>query len=104
MSWRHGNTLTEAQLLDAVALGYTRAEASALVWYITADEMVSRRHKPRQGGLDDRDSKLILTALVYLAHCPHLAMIVDASPDDIANTIERVQNELYGNGDTDGQG
>lgn len=91
--WISGRDLDDAQYDEAKSRGYPNVED--LVWYLTADGRISERHKPRQGGLDDKDIKLILTALVYLAHCPHLSMIVDASTEDVVSTIERVQNELH---------
>ena len=102
--WVHGANLDHWQAADAMALGYTSEQVASLVWYVTADGKVSRRHKPRQGGLSDQDVNLILMALGYLATCPHLHLMTSATSDDVQRTIDRVRHELYGEGDDVGQG
>ena len=92
--WVNGEKLNRDQLSQAYSLGYPNARG--LSWYITARGDVSARHKPRQGGLDDQDVSLILTALQYLALSPHLPMVADgATRDNVHATYERVCNELF---------
>lgn len=94
--WQRGNRLTEAQRLDAMGLGYTSEQVVGLNWYITASGDISRRHKPQHATLDERDAKLLLTALVYLSQSPHLSLICDAGSDEIKELIERMNDELFG--------
>ncbi len=102
--WLSGLNLSEDQRRAARVAGYTDEQVNGMSWYITASGELSRRHKPRIG-LDDQDVNLILTGLRYLALSPHLPMVAgDVTRDDVARTIERVNNELFGSSDESGQG
>ena len=102
--WVNGANLDQWQVNECLHMGYSPDQVTNLTWYVTASGNVSRRHKPR-GGLDDQDVNLILTGLAYLALSPHLPMVASgATRDDVERTIERVNSELFGDGDQSGQG